>query len=362
MSRERGHPHGIWGTKQMSGFDWVDAIGYQHEVIHTGLLEWLLKDSELGPALCRELGLPEKEPGEVRRESKIPNFRGVADLVATFEEGSGPSRYLAVETKVNSTRFAQRIQLENTLQSSDLPDGSRGVLLALGVTHLCVTQDDLGKRLVGEGWNAIGPADWAEMLERIGVVKKVPTLNGYVDCVRAEADLHVRAIELADKIDARGTVDSDRLSNGRSVEDFAWLREVRLDIAQLPGGFACSEWFPYKNQSGPLMGVFPEIWEGAPAGAFLEFMCDKKKHRFLCLKLGGRVEVPSQLREEAQELALEQAGLSRPKRRAGAAAKNVTVARLDLTNATAREAAARTVDVYADLSEEIQKLLSRFSP
>lgn len=346
----------------MTGFDWVDAIGYQHEVVHTGLLAWLLKDPDLGPALCLELGLPEEKPWEVRPESKVRGFEGIADLVATFQEGSGRSRYLAIETKVNSTRFDQRIQLENTLQSSELPDGSRGVLLALGLTHLCLTQDDLGEQLVENGWRAIGPADWAGMLERIGVVKKAPILSSYVDRVRAEADLHVRAIELAGKIDARGTVDSDPLSKGRSVEDFAWLREVRMEIARLPGVFACSEWFPYKNQSGPLMGVFPQMWTEVPVGAFLEFMCDWKKRRFLCLKLGGSTEVPSKLREEAQELALEQAGMSRPARRASAAAKTVTVARLDLTNATAREAATRTVDTLADLREEIPKLLSRFSP
>jgi hypothetical protein len=330
-------------------------------VLHTGLLAWLLKDPDLSPELCQALGLPAEKPLRVCREKKVPGFKGVADLVATFGQDPGQVRYLAVETKVDSTRFAQRAQLEKTLMSSGSPGGSAGILLALGVTNLCLAQDDLGEDLVRSGWTAIGPGQWAAILERIAAVVRAPILARYLERVRAEADLHDQAIELASGVGTRDLVDSSPFADGRNIENFAWLREVRREVSQLSDDLDRTRWHPYRNQSGPLMGIFPAEWTATPPEAFIEFMCDWKKHRFLCLKLGGGVRLPMELREEAQELALERAGMSRPAGGAGANAKTCTVARLDLTEATAREAAAKTAGVFAELSEEMPELLFRFS-
>src|SRR4051812_1105246 len=117
---------------------WPAIVGYQHEVMHTGVLAHLLDDEHRGPRLAtRLIGEQVREICWYERERRLDGMNGRADLVALLRVADA-RRDLAVETKVDSN--ASREQLDNTVGRAGY-----GVLLAVGITGLHLTQSDLGE-------------------------------------------------------------------------------------------------------------------------------------------------------------------------------------------------------------------------
>jgi hypothetical protein len=130
-------------------FDWVTAIGYQHEVLHSAVLDHLLADPDVAPLAARSLladqTLRVETVGHVACESRIgPGRRRPIDLAADLALQDGRDLRLGVEVKVDSAW--SREQLESTVASGD-----RGVLLAVGCTALAATEAEMptGWRLIG---------------------------------------------------------------------------------------------------------------------------------------------------------------------------------------------------------------------
>ena len=68
--------------------DWVQAVGYQHEVIHTGVLEHLLNGKSRGTVAQALLG--DEAPAILNvegctREKRMPGKRRPIDLAATLQ-------------------------------------------------------------------------------------------------------------------------------------------------------------------------------------------------------------------------------------------------------------------------------------
>jgi len=305
------------------GATWPLIVGYQHEVLHTGVLAHLACDPDRGARLASVLtGAPVVRVERIRQEAKVPGFAGRADLVAEAELEDGERVSLAIETKVDSN--ASRKQLAATAASPHL-----GVLLATGITALNLTQRDLGDGLLG--WVSAGPSLWATALSAAGAADD-PVLRVYVEEVEREACEHRLARELAGCPGDGCWLDHSRRGDGL-LEHYAWLAEVRERLDDP------AEWWTYTNRSGPLMGLWREDFQGLGRDTFIEVMCVGDRRR-LCLKLG---EGSGDLRTCATEALarVETSGWSGPARRASANAGTCTAAMLDLSKFSAEKAAAR---------------------
>ena len=157
-------------------------------------------------------------------ESRVPRYRGIADLVANLELADGRAVSLSVETKVNSG--ANRAQLLNTTGPPN-----HGVFLALGITAFFLTQGDLGADL--NSWLVVGPAMWSELLSEQDVQSDA-VLEPYVAQVGREADEHARARRLA--TESHGPpwrLTTSRRSDGL-LEHYAWLAGIRERLDDPP--------------------------------------------------------------------------------------------------------------------------------
>jgi hypothetical protein len=163
--------------------DWVKAVGYRYEVIHTSVLEHLFT-GESRATVAQELlgdGVPPIRDIEVwGREKRMPDRRRPIDLAATLRLPADAMRLLGVEVKVDSAWTGEQLR-------STISDDDEGVLLAIGCTALAVTPSDLP----GKNWRLVGPAVWATIVEahRHGDDE----LGAYAKHVRAEAASHDRA-------------------------------------------------------------------------------------------------------------------------------------------------------------------------
>ena len=129
--------------------DWVYAVGYRHEVIHSGVLEVLLSDAESGPRVAQDLlgdgHLQVDVVCSPRREARIgPARRRPIDLAADLKLSDGATVSLGVEVKVDSAWSPS--QLESTVALHD-----QGVLLAVGCTALTATGPEMPR-----GWRLVG--------------------------------------------------------------------------------------------------------------------------------------------------------------------------------------------------------------
>lgn len=253
---------------------WVQVVGYRHEVLHTGVLADLL-DSRDGPSVAE--GLTHQEPGsvgtvnEVKLESKLLGARGKADLTARMELVRGDLMCLAVETKVHSD--GSRDQLERTTEG---PDDSEGVLLALGLTSLKLLTRDTAQvsDVAGAPWHRIGPSDWLQILDGVSDRER-PWLPDY------KASL------------ASWT----KFLDPRQKNELPHLRWMNRLLQALPDS---DRWREIKtSQSGPLLSRFD--WSEAPdKDIYLEFMGLHDKRRVLCVKVGGGT--PDEIDELSERL------------------------------------------------------------
>lgn len=317
---------------------WPELVGYRHEVLHTGVLNHLLlQQSPAATALASAItGANVTEILGARPESRIGDLKGRADLVAELRVADRHEPVcLGIETKVDSN--ATREQLAETARPPDL-----GVLLAVGITALNLTEHDLTEDI--KEWSVVGPARWADALERAGIGSD-PMLAPYLVEVQREAREHAAARKLA----CQGyQPDHERLSrrrNDRLLEHYAWLAEVRESVDDP----APSEWWTYTNQSGPLMGLWREEFQrmDRDRDTFIEFVCSDRR-RALCLKIGGGSgDLPaaaSDALDAVQHLGW-QAG-----RRPRTSAETCTAAWLDFTEHGASVAAERTRQAIAEVA------------
>src|SRR4051794_37021883 len=108
--------------------NWVSVVGFRHEVVHTGVLRYLLDEPDTGALLAQEItGADVVEVQGTRQERRVAGFAGKADLVAELTLASGETVALAIETKVDSD--GSREQLRATAAPPHF-----GVLLAVGLT------------------------------------------------------------------------------------------------------------------------------------------------------------------------------------------------------------------------------------
>lgn len=261
----------------MSG-TWIDVVGYQHEVVHTGVLKALLED-EMGAELAAELtgrplGAVERvDPHKVVAEQRLERGAGKADLTAQLELADGTIRRVAVETKVHSN--GTRDQLQRT--TGDLPD-AEGVLLALGLTSLKMSVADTDEvSQSGSTWHFVGPERWIRALEGQAEVKG-SWLPEYVAAVKAWVDT----------LDGRGP---------KELEHLRWMNDVRegLEYPERWGGIETMI-------SGPLLSCFG--WEDEPKlhDVYLQFMGHWDGRRVLCLKAGVAAQAEAAEPEDLQAL------------------------------------------------------------
>lgn len=321
----------------MSPTTWPELVGYRHEVLHTGVLAHLLLQSPAAAQLASAMtGADVTEILWARPESRIGDLKGRADLVAKVRVADCDDPvHLGIETKVDSN--ATREQLAETARPPDF-----GVLLAVGITALNLTEHDLTDAV--KEWSVIGPARWAHALERAGVASD-PMLAPYLAEVQREAQEHAAARKLARHEYQPDHESLSRRREDRLLEHYAWLAEVRESLDNP----APSEWWTYTNQSGPLMGLWREEFQRTDRerDTFIEFVCSDRR-RTLCLKIGGgNGDLPAAAGDAltaVQHLGW-QAG-RRPRSSAG----TCTAAWLDFTELGARAAAQRTRQAIAEVA------------
>lgn len=237
---------------------WVQVVGYQHEVLHTGVLAAML-NSDDGPSIAAHL--TQKDPssvvdvGNVETEAELPGARGKADLTARLQLAGGKTVNLAVETKVHSNGSCE--QLERTTENTD---NSEGVFLALGLTSLKMSPHHVA-RVDSARWNWVGPTDWLKALKAVPDQGR-PWLSHYKSALGSWRN------EL--------TCDQER-----DLGHLEWMNAV---CAQLSNP---ARWTEIQSlQSGPVFSR--SDWIVTPSQyVYIEFAGLHNTQRVLRLKVGG---------------------------------------------------------------------------
>lgn len=167
---------------------WVTLVGYQHEVVHTRVLERLLTTGD-GPHEPTRVTVARALAGDdvvgvdqVQFEHQLTQRRPrrVLDLVADLHLADDARVRLGVETKVDS--LWSRPQLTESVVPPD-----RGCLLAVGMTGLAVTAEDLRSLVDSARWSLLDAARWTNVLDSVLDDHPGVVLSQYRDAVRKEA-------------------------------------------------------------------------------------------------------------------------------------------------------------------------------
>ena len=248
--------------------DWVEVVGFQHEVVHTGVLRTLLA-GEAAVAVARALTNDEgiEGVGEPRQEVSFPGRgRRPCDLVAPLRLAGGAPGSLAVETKVDSAWSPG--QLEATT-----PEDAHGVLLAVGCTALMVTPSDVAcLDAYAQPWNLVGPSEWAAIVS--AAAGPDDAFTSYAERLDVEAAEHERARE---RVRAGRPVDFGR--HEEALGHWAYLAEVAAHAGEE------RRWERKTLISGPLQTLWLKEWPD-DSGAYLELM-GQGRGRMLCAKVWG---------------------------------------------------------------------------
>ena len=323
-------------------FDWLEAAGYRHETLHTGVLKQFLEDPDCAPRIAHHLGIAGATGVDnVRTESRVAGFRGVADLTADVAVGDRTVR-LAVETKVDSR--VTRGQLERTIHDQST-DENRGVLFSLGTSALVIEAGDLGDGLRRGGWNVIGPADWLAALQSCVSGEDV-YLRPYLKRLSREAEAHQEATALAWNTSVPLPMITDKeLSRFGRLEDYAWFREVRKQVAETERGRPRDHWHTQALISGPLMALYLQDGGSQEGDLYLEIMCQgsgESRRRDLCLKIGGGPQMIERFRDQMLQLGKEN-GFNGKVKRPATSHRSCTAAKLDVTGMNPSEVASQVV-------------------
>lgn len=311
--------------------DWVEAIGYQHEVLHAAALAHLLGDAIAGPKIAARLSGVDSVSAvhDIKREARVgPNPRRVVDVAAVLEIPRGDPLRLGVEIKVDSAWTAE--QLTESVSTS-----RQGVLLAVGYTGLAATQAEL-QVLDERPWRLVGPFDWTTILqaERFADTQ----LESYATQVREEAKSQADAIR-------RVNLGQDVVRGRQPVAlgHWAYFHEV---VA------AAGETLPWERKtqiSGPLLTRWLYEAGDEDGGAFVELMGLglRRELRVKCWS-HGKVGMP-ELQTRAAKLVESFNGT--PGRRASARSRTATAVSWDLDSRRPKEAAALCEGLAARLVE-----------
>lgn len=313
--------------------DWVEVVGFQHEVVHTGVLRTLLAGEgavAVARALTGDGGI--EGVGEPRQEVSLPGRgRHPCDLVAPLTLAGGETGSLVVETKVDSAWSPG--QLEATT-----PEDAHGVLLAVGCTALMATHSDLARLdAYAQPWSLVGPRAWAAIVR--AAAGHDEALTSYAERLDAEAAEHERARE---RVRAGRPVDFGR--HEEALGHWAYLAEVAAHAGDE------RRWERKTLISGPLQTLWLREWPDG-SGAYLELM-GQGRGRTLCAKAwGGDSALAGRQRAIAEGLAGFDGTAGR---RPPTGAKTCTARRWSLDGRTPAEA--------AGLVEQLAQAIERARP
>ncbi len=315
---------------------WVDIVGYQHEVVHIGVLDRLLRSGVDGEDDVRRcvaeclVGEPVFRVRQPCREARAGG-RGRADLVVDLELATRKSR-VAVECKVDSAWTKE--QLGNTLGQGD-----RGVLFALGSTSLVASDADMP-----EGWRVLGLDTWEKTLRELGL-GGCPVIKDYCAQLNAELTDHRAARGAAcnnQKLETRRRGSTDTLAHWAYFGGTLEKLDDRRDWSRsaLVSGPLLTRWFRFANDA--------DVSSEAAAGVYLEFMGLPGQRREL------KVKAWSEDRSKLSSL-IDALGpvpsMDRPKGKIRRDSKTGTAATTDLGRETPSKAAARADELLRDLHE-----------
>jgi hypothetical protein len=310
--------------------EWVEVVGFQHEVVHTGVLRTLLAGEgavAVARALTKDGGI--EAVGEPRQEVSFPGRgRRPCDLVAPLRLAGGAAGSLAVETKVDSAWSPG--QLEATT-----PEDAHGVLLAVGYTALMVTPSDVARLdAYAQPWSLVGPREWAAIVR--AAAGQDEAFTSYAERLDVEAAEHERARECAQ---VGRPVDFGR--HEETLEHWAYFAEVAAHAGDE------RSWERKTLISGPLQTLWLKEWPD-DSGAYFELM-GQGRGRTLCAKVwGSNSALAGRQRLVAEDLA----GLGGTAgRRPFARAKTCTARRWSLDS--------RTPAATAELVEQLAQTIDR---
>lgn len=245
--------------------DWVEAIGFQKEAVHTGALRHLLDGSRsvnvaralTGDGRISAVTDPRPEV-KVRQGTRRP-----VDLAADLRLNGNNDGRLTIEVKVDSSWTPG--QLREAVAEKD-----HGLLVAVGYTALAIDDRDM-EAMKGYRWpwRRVSPDGLAPIVR--AHADDDQELLGYADHLCREADDHARALEAV-----RDGTEVTWGRDPRSLEHWAYWSEVirhRHDAAH---------WERKALVSGPLMTLWVAD-HGDGTGDYLEFM-GKGARRSLCVK------------------------------------------------------------------------------
>lgn len=292
---------------------WADVVGYEHEVVHTGVLWSLLSDADCGPGLASKLtGLGVAFVDNVERE-KWPTGGGrKADLVAELVLADGSTRALAVETKVHSDGSVE--QLSETFGEAP----GVGVLLAVGLTGLKMSRWDTENATTpSAAWAFVDAAHWLKELEALN---DAPTwVPPYMDTLRRWAAWL-----------AAGTASEEDLADGRRRQELEHLRhlaDLRWNLRNP------ADWGPITTLiSGPLLTYWG--WEYPPNedAAYIQIMGKWNGTRAAHLKVWVSEAERLEALKQGVTAAVDQAGIPGllPPARRGSGKTSATIAAAEL--------------------------------
>ena len=309
---------GTWRSGcTLAGVDWVQAVGYQHEVVHTGVLEHLL-NGESRVTVAQAL-LGDEAPAilsvEACEREKQMRRRRPIDLAAILRLPADRTFWLGVEVKVDS-------RWTYTQLTSTIDDGDAGVLLAVGCTALAATQSDLPPN-----WRLVGPAKWATIIE--AHTNGDEALTAYARHVRDEAESHERA---RDAVNAGRPVEQFR--KGSALGHWAYFCEVVAHSALEPSS---GSWERKTLISGPLLTRWIDRDDAPDCGVYIELMGHEGEDRELCVKCWADSDSLEALRDRVARCL--DNGAARPCRRLRRATKSCTAWSITLRNKRPQDAA-----------------------
>ena len=314
--------------------DWVEAIGYQHEVLHTAALAHLLR-SDNGPGVAGALigDCEIDRVDDVWSEQRLTGRRPI-DLAAWLVTPAGSRTLFGVETKVDSAWSPAQL-------TETVPVDAYGVLLAVGYTALAATDGDLAELSPTPGqWRLVRPRRWAQIVREHAAGDR--ELNRYADRILQEADEQDSALQA---VAAARPVMASEDRDAQTLSHWAYFHAVldrRPDVA---------EWERKTLISGPLLTLWVRDLDRT-RGDYLEFMGHSDGRRSLNAKTyapPGTGQLNASRTRLRKLLAdFDPADVKRP----GAAANTCTAARWWLDDKTPRQASALVDDLCELLDPE----------
>jgi hypothetical protein len=311
--------------------DWVQAVGYQHEVIHTGVLAHFLTGESRVAVAQALLGTSEPAILSVEgctREKRLCGRRPI-DLAAVLRIPADRTLWLGVETKVDSSWTYK--QLISTINDAD-----EGVLLAVGCTALAATQPELPRN-----WRLVGPAEWTTIIE--AHTHGDEALVKYAKHVRDEAEAHERA---RDAVNSGRFVEPSRKNS--ALGHWAYFYEV---VEQSALDSSSGSWERKTLISGPLLTRWIERDDAPGCGVYIELMGHRGEDRELCVKCWADSDDLEALRERVSRCV--DNGDPQLRRRLRSTAKSCTAWSISLRDKRPQYAAALCNELVSRLREGV---------